>query len=391
MSQRTQIIIWVGVGCLALLSILVVRLLSQFGQFTTLEPRFAGSCQRLGGVTGAEDIVIDRARNVAYLSAMDRRARQAGEDIRGEIFQLDLDNVAAGFKPLTGGIPADFRPKGIDLFTDPVSGEQQIFAVSLPAEGDNRVEIFDILTDEGRVSLRHAKSVRDPLIRTPNDVGAAALNAFYVSNDQKAAAHGWGSFFENIFRADSTDLVYFDGEVARVVAEELTFPNGVAVDPIDNTVYVAETLDFRMRVYDRNPETGALTLRPDTEGRVYLGTAPDNIDLNPDGSLWVAAHPKSLRFFNYARSPEALAPSQVVLVTPNPDGPGGMVDQVYLNKGEEIAGATVAAAHNGQMLVGSIFDDHILLCDLPEIPGEFAREKAAGSKMRAEGEPLPRR
>ena len=59
-----KFLIWSGSILLILLlvcSFLVIRFLTSSNYFTTLEPHFAGSCQMLPGVVGAEDLDIDIA------------------------------------------------------------------------------------------------------------------------------------------------------------------------------------------------------------------------------------------------------------------------------------------------------------------------------------------
>jgi hypothetical protein len=50
-------------------------------------------------------------------------------------------------------------------------------------------------------------------------------------------------------------------------------------------------------------------------GRIEIGSGVDNI-VDPDGRLWVAAHPKLLTFVRHVSDPTALAPSQVFRIGP---------------------------------------------------------------------------
>ena len=83
-------------------------------------------------------------------------------------------------------------------------------------------------------------------------------------------------------------LVTPDG-TARVVAEELYFPNGSVITPDDQTLIVAETWGNCLTAFDIEPD-GALKNRR-TWARlpeVY----PDGICLDRDGAIWVTApHP----------------------------------------------------------------------------------------------------
>ena len=78
----------------------------------------------------------------------------------------------------------------------------------------------------------------------------------------------------------------------RPVLEDLVFPNGINVSKDGRLVYVAgRDLAHRLWVYDRDPATQALTLREE----VFLGTGPDNIEVDAQGDLWIGAHPQLMK------------------------------------------------------------------------------------------------
>ncbi len=83
-------------------------------------------------------------------------------------------------------------------------------------------------------------------------------------------------------------LVTPDGH-ARVVAENLLFPNGTVITPDGQTLIVAETFGNRLTAFDLEPD-GSLSKR-----RIWAkmeGSFPDGICLDAEGGIWVAApHP----------------------------------------------------------------------------------------------------
>ncbi len=76
---------------------------------------------------------------------------------------------------------------------------------------------------------------------------------------------------------------------ARVVAEDLLFPNGTIITPDGQTLIVAETFGHRLTAFDIDAD-GSLANR-----RVWAllgGAFPDGICLDAEGAIWVAApHP----------------------------------------------------------------------------------------------------
>jgi len=80
-------------------------------------------------------------------------------------------------------------------------------------------------------------------------------------------------------------LVMPDGS-ARVVAEQMAFPNGSVITPDGRTLIVAETYGARLTAFDIQPD-GSLTGR-----RLWASTSPavpDGICLDADGAIWIAS------------------------------------------------------------------------------------------------------
>lgn len=80
-------------------------------------------------------------------------------------------------------------------------------------------------------------------------------------------------------------MVTPDGE-ARVVADDLAFPNGTVLTPDGRVLVIAETMAARLTAFDVDPATGALSGR-----RVWAalrGALPDGICLDAEGAIWSA-------------------------------------------------------------------------------------------------------
>jgi sugar lactone lactonase YvrE len=74
-------------------------------------------------------------------------------------------------------------------------------------------------------------------------------------------------------------LVTPDGEVRRV-AEEIAFPNGMAVTPDDSTLIVSESFGGTLTAFDIGPD-GSLSNR-----RVWAALPGDGIVLDSEGAVW---------------------------------------------------------------------------------------------------------
>ncbi|MBX3506598.1 MAG: SMP-30/gluconolactonase/LRE family protein [Parvibaculum sp.] len=355
MSRKAWSII--GYSALALVvivSVLAWRFLSAAGYFTGIRQEVAADCRAIPAVPGPEDIQIDHATGLAFVSGYDRRAVAAGapgsDAVRGGIYVIDLNapQESWALRPVTPAEPADFRPHGISIYEG--EGVKRLFAVSHPASGIETVAIFDI-ADDGM--LTHVRSVTSDTFISLNDVVAVGPESFYATNDHGTRSPV-GRMIDDLLLLRNSTVVYFDGEEASVAADTILMANGINISADGRTVYVSALLAMAMNIYERNPETGALRWID----QVRLGTGVDNIDVQPDGTLLIGAHPDLMAFLGHAGDPAKPSPSQVVRIEPEQKRAG----TIYLNRGEEISGISVAAGYGDLMLLGQVFEPEVLVC-----------------------------
>jgi len=119
----------------------------------------------------------------------------------------------------------------------------------------------------------------------------ATCNDMVVDAQGRAYVGNWGSNYEAGDKPANTVLVCVgpDGH-ARVVADDLAFPNGSVITPDGRTLIVAETFAGRLSAFDI-ADDGTLSRR-----RVWAttdGANPDGICLDADGAIWLASPPSS--------------------------------------------------------------------------------------------------
>lgn len=116
-----------------------------------------------------------------------------------------------------------------------------------------------------------------------NDMVVDRQGRAYIGN------FGFDMMIKEPVRSTVLILVTPDGK-ARVVADDLLFPNGCVITPDGKTLIVAETFGKRLTAFDI-----------DADGSLYgrrlwadLGDAsPDGICLDAEGAVWVASPPTS--------------------------------------------------------------------------------------------------
>ena len=346
---------FVALALVVIVSVLGWRFLSAAGYFTGIRQEIAATCRAIPAVPGPEDIQIDHERKLAFISAYDRRAVSAGapgsDAIRGGIYVIDLSKPQENWAlhPVTPNVPESFRPHGISLYKGE-NGVNRLFAVNHPAGGPETVEIFDI--GEGG-ALTHLRSVTSDAFISLNDVVAVGPDSFYATNDH-GTRNPLGQLLGNFALLRNSTIVYFGGEKANVAADKVLYANGINVSEDGRLIYVASALGMSVYIYERDIETGRLLL----QGAVRLGTGVDNIDVQPDGTLLIGAHPNLMAFLSHASDPAKLSPSQVVRLEPEEKRAG----TIYLNLGEEISGISVAAGYGDVMLLGQVFEPQVLVC-----------------------------
>lgn len=335
------------------------------GAFREARTNYDMTCSNVAGVPGPEDLVVDRSSGIVFISSHDRRVDLAAGDedntVRGAIFAFDPARPSFGFVELTGVVdygpgPADFRPHGLSLYTGP-DGMRTLMVINHPHGEESTVEIYDVVDpqDPGSLpSLRYRVTVSSPSLISPNDLVAIDSVRFYATND-----HGFANprlrVFEDYLRLNVGSVVYFDGEMFSEVLGGLTFANGIEVSADGKTLYVAETTDTRIGAYGVEPESGGLSLQREWD----LDFGVDNIDRAADGSLWIGGHPKMLDFIAHASDPQMPSPGKVVRIDPASEA---APEVVFEEKGLLISGLSVAVEHEGNVFMGKVFDDGLLIC-----------------------------
>jgi arylesterase/paraoxonase len=343
-QKRTLVVV---AAFAVVIGLFTLDFLSFGGQFRDLGFRSPGACMSLPLEASAEDIQIDRNRSVAYLSSLDRRGLVEGKAVEGTVLQIDLVADPLRADSALSSAPAGFRPHGMSLYRMG-DGKQRLFVISHPEGEEHVIEIFE-QNSENRFT--HVGSVRDPLLVSPNAIVAVGPQQFYVAND-KGDSGFLGRIAESLFRTGLSKVVYFDGESMRVAAEGLKSGVGMGLSPDGLTAYVAETLGKRVSAYTRNPLTGDLIFKQ----YIDIDGSPDNINVDADGTLWIAVHAKLVDLIRHFGDATHHAPTTVLRHD------AGEITPIYVNDGSEISAGSVGASFAERLYIGSITEPKLLIC-----------------------------
>lgn len=356
-ENMLRVLIGLGIALAALAAYFLSTIIPVSGAFAALEPRLVDQCDRIDIAPGTEDVTIDSETNLAFISAADRRAwfnqdGGTGAAQTNGIYAMSVDapHEVRRVSPAMD----DFLPHGISLWRGP-NGEKRLFVVNHPTRGGQYVEIFDI--GPGGV-LSHVDSISFDAMNSPNDVLAVGPRQFFVTND-RGYETGIMSVLEAYLALPFASIAYFDGDKGRIVRKGLVYANGINRSPDGETIYVSELLKRRIAVFDYDAAGGTLKL----VRRINVNTAPDNIEVARDGALWIAGHSKIFDFLKHAKDPAAVAPSHVVRMNPRT----GENKDLFIDTTGAINGSSVGAVWDKTLIVGAVFDDHVMVCPMLEI------------------------
>ena len=349
MKKRLLLIIVVIFGILILL---IVKGLYDFGAFRSPENSYINS-ELIEGIKGPEDITIDYERNILFISSDDRRGRMRGKETKGGIYAIDFKDAALTPKKISPALDFEFNPHGISLYTGAL-GITRLFVINHRSTG-HFIEIFDYKNGQ----LRHLESLTGPELKSPNDLVAVGIRAFYYTNDH-GLEQGFKKLMADILKQGTASVGYFDGKAYRIVAENLNYANGISISQDGNIVFVSETTGKKISAFQRSFTNGTLELLHSMD----LNTGADNIEINEDGSLLVAAHPNMLAFMRHAKDYKKNSPSQVLHLTYNNTDGFSNLREIFVDDGKNLSGSSTAAYHKGRLYISNVFDPKILVVEM---------------------------
>jgi arylesterase/paraoxonase len=246
----------------------------------------------------------------------------------------------------------EIRPHGLSTFRD--GDTLTVATVSSGPDGDEVLVLDGPAPGAGDsiVRLTVRARVSDPLLRTVNDIVLTGPRTFYATNDHGARGRVQAAL-ERYLAVPWGNIVFWDGDAARVVARRLAFPNGIAL--VDDSIIVSETLGRGLLVFDPDPN-GELH----RERTIGLGFGPDNLSVTGAGGLLVTGHQDLLALDRRARDRSVLSPSAVAVV----DVAGDRRTVVLADDGAEVSSASVAVVQGETLLLGNVYEDAVVRCHL---------------------------
>lgn len=339
---------------LAAVAIIIYRIAPTLHLSETITDFNNDVCRVVPSAAGAEDITIDGSKDLAFFAADERRQyikRGVNVDQNGTLWSLDLANKDSSPLQIQTDFKGIFHPHGIALFTD-TEDKSFMYVVNHVSTTAHEINVFE-LTSPTQANFVTTHSF--PELTSPNDLYVVDHHTFYVTNDHKSARHTLGEKLEDLLRLPESNVVFFNGTNAQIVIENLYMANGIILNSDNSKLYVAESTANQISAFQIDQQG-----RWDPTNTFPLSFMPDNLEWDDAGNLLTAGHPKAIDFMLHTFDEEQLAPSIASRINVQT----GEVETLYKNIGDDLSASSVAAIHENQMLIGSVFEPKFLRCNL---------------------------
>lgn len=332
---------------LAVLGVFVLYTFYSTGFFRTIENQFNGELIKEITIQGAEDIVVIEEEGFAIVSATARKGFPAVEQESGGLYLLDLTSGEYILKHLTHNFKLPFAPHGISLFK---ADSTYIVAAINHTPSAHTVEFFSLYNEE----LTHTGTIKSSQLISPNDLVLVNENQFYITNDH-GFREGFGRLLEDYGNLAVANVLFYDGNAFKEVADGISYANGINRDEERKLVFVASPRRFLVKVY-KETELGSLEFTED----IACKTGVDNIEFDTEGSLWIGCHPDLLGFAAYSKKRKDISPSEIIKIEYRGKG-DYTVSSIYENDGSQISATSVAAPYQDLILTGCVADKKMLI------------------------------
>ena len=177
---------------------------------------------------------------------------------------------------------SQFHPLGLEYYTE----SRTLYVINHCKTG---LTIEAFIVDEHVTKLTHLRTIKHPLLLTPNSIVSISADEVYITND-----HKWVKRYQPLLAGFETLAAYPGGSVVymnfatnetRKVAY-LPFANGIT-QLSGNRIAVSSTTLLAVYIYAMDPETHALTLIRKLPTEFW----PDNLSTDSSGNLLIAGHP----------------------------------------------------------------------------------------------------
>ncbi|KAJ6499411.1 hypothetical protein C8R45DRAFT_114763 [Mycena sanguinolenta] len=356
-------------------------LLTTYGVGRVISSLGTTGCTTVPALAACEKIVLHAPTGVLYLacSSPESRAHWTPATMQLNASGPDADYLAT-YNPQTGvvarleSLPGimvhgmDVVPSESDpaqLFVYAVNHRKPVDRDSSSVTGaDSTIEIFK--TAVGSTVLTHLRTVRDPVILTPNDVvGSPDGKSFFFTNDHSSKTSA--TRFLTLVGLEYGSVGYCDVDSGcKYVARNLHAANGIVRATNNDTFYVANSLAGGVTVLQRQSDNALLKTHT-----IATDRGLDNLSMDTDGVIWAAGFPDTFALVRHIADPSKLSPTSAHSIAMN-TGPGSFygekfkVTKVFEDDGTLACGTTTVVhdVERKRLFLHGLASPHLTVCPL---------------------------
>ncbi|MCC8376102.1 MULTISPECIES: arylesterase [Photorhabdus] len=320
-----------------------INLLFDAGVFYRVQDIHMQQCRKIEGVNGAEDIVPLQDGGV-LISSLNRHGNASGA----------LYYLQPGQAPLLlpGDYPAEFFPHGIDVWQQ--EGNTWVYVVNHRHQED-RIDVFRF--ERAAMRLIYQPALSRSVGKNINDISVIDKTRWLLTRDH--AYSGLLGRIEDYLRLPLARVLLIDDSGVHTLLDGLHFANGIYYDRQRERLYVAETTSGAVSSWAWQPGGTAPMLLSRATGLHGV----DNIMPDEKGDrLLVAAHPQLLKLAAYQKDAQVRSPSLVWQLAIASNGEAERAQVIHQSHGQMLAAISVAAPLADQVVMGSVFDNGLLMC-----------------------------
>jgi hypothetical protein len=354
-----------------------------------LEPINNDYCKKVPQLSACEKIVLHQPSGVLYLACSTPSSRVHWTPGVGRLNATGAsrDDYVATYNPKTSAITRlevqGFEsPRGLSLHGMDVvpssSNPSELFVylvnhrappgdlLAKDVGADSVIEIFKTVLNSK--NMTHIKTVKDPVIMTPNDiVGSPDGKSFYFTNDNGAKA-GLIRELNYVLARSVSSVGYCDIENGcHYAIQNMQANNGIAMAP-NGTFYVANSMKGGLSVLESQADkTLVLTDFVPTDRPM------DNLSVDSEGFVWAAAFPDILTvLMKHFPDPSFPASSTAFRFSVNPSADSTLnaakykVETMFEDDGSTASGITSAVydVQRNLLFLSGLLSSHLTICKL---------------------------
>lgn len=312
---------------------------------TTVTPHIDKSvCSKVSTGPGPHTLLPIPGRQHLLISSHDRRRFER----QGNIYEYDAVNGHMRAVPRAGEPPGlEFRPHHMDVREN--NGTTLLYVINHDDKTPNsrRHSILVYALEAGKLSFR--QQLKSPLLSSPNHLSLTPEGDIYVSNDRRDGS----SSLELLLRQRKATIVHYrTGAGWRIVAEGLSFPNGIKATT--RHVLVSKTFGNAILEYPRQSD-GSLG-NPRTV--LSLPLLDGLNDSTRPGHYTVVSHASLMDFLRHQRDgqhPSASTVHEVNIAS-------GQSRILFNDSGRLISGISAAVHLGNALFLGQSFEPFLLRC-----------------------------